>query len=59
MAKQITATITFILHEDLDDGEKASVLIGLIDCLEHERVGVAQYNTVKVHALTAEEAKDE
>ncbi len=58
MAKQVTATITFILHEDLDDGSEASVRGGLVDCLEAEHVGVAQYKSVKVYALTVEEAED-
>lgn len=58
MAKQVTATITFILHEDLDDGVEADIQDALVDCLEAEHVGVAQYKSVKIDALTVEEAED-
>lgn len=67
MARQVTATITFILHEDLNNAAEAGIqdmLAGffLVDCLEAcleaEHVGVAQYKSVKVYALTVEEAED-
>lgn len=59
MARQVTATITFILHEDLDDGVEADIPDYLIDCLENERVGAAQYKSVKIDALTVVKVEDE
>ena len=59
MARQVTATITFILHEDLEDGVEADIQDALVDCLEHEHVGVAQYKTVNFDALTVVKVEDE
>lgn len=58
MAKQVTATITFNLDEYLEDGVEADIQGALVDCLEAEHVGVAQYKSVKIDALTVEEAED-
>jgi len=56
MTKQITATIVFTLHEEVEDElQEASTALydrlvehAIQNCLEDERVGVAQYESSKV-----------
>jgi len=65
MRRKITATISFILHEDLEK-ELSEVKINhsdaikeyLKDCIEHEHAGAAEYNTVLTETLTMEEIKE-
>ena len=59
MARQVTATTTFILHEDLNNAAEADIPEYLVDCLENERVGAAQYKSVKIDALTVVKVEDE
>lgn len=56
MTKQITATIVFTLHGDIVDQlqdanpkfHEKLILDSIVDCLEDERIGVAQYKSSKV-----------
>jgi hypothetical protein len=59
MTKQVTATISFILHEDLEEAPARPdrILQYLIDCMEDPRVGAAQYDTVKLLDVTVVEVE--
>ena len=60
MTKQVTATISFILHEDLEEAPARPVRIlrYLIDCMEDPRVGAAQYHTVKLLDVNVVEVEE-
>jgi hypothetical protein len=71
MTKQVTATISFILHEDLEEATDQVILVSLtrhldanrilqylIDCTEDPRVGAAQYDTVKLLDVTVVEVEE-
>lgn len=63
MTKQITATIVFTLHGDIvDQLQEASTALydrlvehAIQNCLEDERVGVAQYESSKVSVTSIQE----
>jgi len=65
MTKQITATITFTLHEDIVDQlqdanpkfHEKLILDSIVDCLEDERVGAAQFKSSKVSITNIQEVE--
>lgn len=67
MTKQITATITFTLHDELQDQLRDAnpkfheklILDSIVDCLEDERVGVAQYQSATVKVTLLQEVGEE
>ena len=67
MTKQITATIVFTLHEEVED-ELQEFSTALYDnnrlvehaiqnCLEDERIGVSQYESSKVSVTSIQEVE--
>ena len=65
MTKQITATIVFTMHEDLEDEmQEASTALydrlvehAIQNCLEDERIGVSQYESSKVSVTSIQEVE--
>lgn len=66
MPKQVSATITFLLHENLEEeliGISPALYNAMVekyikDSMEDERVGAAQYNTFKVSIQDVKEVED-
>ncbi len=51
---KIRAVVEFTLHSDFEDGTEGTVVDGIIDSLQDERIGVAEYKSIVVESINIE-----
>ena len=51
---RIVATVEFILHSDYEDETESAVVEAIVDSLQDERIGAAEYGSVGVTSINIE-----